>query len=86
MPTNSPFPDIQIPEVDLWGLMFEQPRDFPDTQGRSYNLHQYMKLTVQSYIDLLMALVNTLGQMSKMPLQDSEAVSVIFGTGRRVMS
>ncbi|KIX92668.1 uncharacterized protein Z520_11697 [Fonsecaea multimorphosa CBS 102226] len=32
MPTKSPYPDIQIPNVDLWGLMFEQPRDFPDTQ------------------------------------------------------
>ncbi|KAK5198537.1 hypothetical protein LTS03_008900 [Exophiala xenobiotica] len=32
MPTNSSFPDIQIPNVDLWGLMFEQPRDFPDSQ------------------------------------------------------
>ncbi|KIW15603.1 hypothetical protein PV08_05651 [Exophiala spinifera] len=32
MPTNSSYPDIQIPQADLWGLMFEQPRDFPDTQ------------------------------------------------------
>lgn len=34
MPTRSSFPDIQIPNVDLWGLMFEQPRDFADSQGR----------------------------------------------------
>ncbi|KIW95995.1 uncharacterized protein Z519_03061 [Cladophialophora bantiana CBS 173.52] len=32
MPTKSTYPDIQIPNVDLWGLMFEQPRDFPDSQ------------------------------------------------------
>ncbi|KIX05989.1 uncharacterized protein Z518_03963 [Rhinocladiella mackenziei CBS 650.93] len=32
MPIRSPYPDIQIPNVDLWGLMFEQPRDFPDSQ------------------------------------------------------
>ncbi|KIV80164.1 hypothetical protein PV11_07685 [Exophiala sideris] len=32
MPTASSFPEIQIPNVDLWGLMFEQPRDFPDTK------------------------------------------------------
>lgn len=33
MPITSPYPDVQIPNVDLWGLMFEQPRDFPDSQG-----------------------------------------------------
>ncbi|EHY58021.1 putative 4-coumarate-CoA ligase 1 [Exophiala dermatitidis] len=32
MPTKSPFPDIQIPNVDLWGLMFEEPRDFANSQ------------------------------------------------------
>ncbi|KAH7081375.1 hypothetical protein BKA63DRAFT_207176 [Paraphoma chrysanthemicola] len=31
MPTKSPFPDIPIPDVDLWGLMFDRKdRDFPD--------------------------------------------------------
>jgi hypothetical protein len=33
MPTESPFPSVEIPNVDLWGLMFEQPRDFADSQG-----------------------------------------------------
>ncbi|KIW73503.1 hypothetical protein PV04_01616 [Phialophora macrospora] len=32
MPTNSSFPDVEIPNVDLWGLMFEQKRDFPDSR------------------------------------------------------
>ncbi|KAH0843997.1 putative 4-coumarate--CoA ligase 1 [Fonsecaea pedrosoi] len=32
MPTKSSYPDIEIPNVDLWGLMFEQPRDFPGSQ------------------------------------------------------
>ncbi|EXJ89381.1 hypothetical protein A1O3_02448 [Capronia epimyces CBS 606.96] len=32
MPTKSPYPDIHIPNVDLWGLMFEQPREFADSQ------------------------------------------------------
>ncbi|EXJ95302.1 hypothetical protein A1O1_00422 [Capronia coronata CBS 617.96] len=32
MPTRSSFADIHIPNVDLWGLMFEQPRDFSDSQ------------------------------------------------------
>ncbi|TID17798.1 acetyl-CoA synthetase-like protein [Venturia nashicola] len=31
MPSKSPFPDIEIPNVDLWGLMFERKeKDFPD--------------------------------------------------------
>ncbi|KAF2134674.1 acetyl-CoA synthetase-like protein [Dothidotthia symphoricarpi CBS 119687] len=31
MPSKSPFPDIDIPDVDLWGLLFSrQNRDFPD--------------------------------------------------------
>ncbi|KAF2031005.1 acetyl-CoA synthetase-like protein [Setomelanomma holmii] len=31
MPTKSPFPNIDIPDVDLWGLMFDRKdRDFSD--------------------------------------------------------
>ncbi|XP_014556530.1 hypothetical protein COCVIDRAFT_99566 [Bipolaris victoriae FI3] len=31
MPSNSPFPDVKIPDVDLWGFMFERKdRDFSD--------------------------------------------------------
>ncbi|KAF2631583.1 acetyl-CoA synthetase-like protein [Macroventuria anomochaeta] len=31
MPTKSPFPDVKIPDVDLWGLIFDsKDRDFPD--------------------------------------------------------
>lgn len=31
MPAKSPFPDVEIPNVDLWGLVFDRKdRDFPD--------------------------------------------------------
>ncbi|KAI8938846.1 hypothetical protein NX059_004708 [Plenodomus lindquistii] len=31
MPTKSPFPDVEIPDVDLWALMFDRKdRDFSD--------------------------------------------------------
>ncbi|KAH7378246.1 hypothetical protein BKA66DRAFT_571676 [Pyrenochaeta sp. MPI-SDFR-AT-0127] len=31
MPSKSPFPDVEIPDVDLWGLMFDRKtRDFSD--------------------------------------------------------
>lgn len=33
MPTSSPFPDVSIPETDLWGLMFDRKdRDFSDNK------------------------------------------------------
>ena len=34
MPTISSFEDVDIPDVDLWGLMFDRKsKDFPDSQG-----------------------------------------------------
>lgn len=33
MPSQSPFPDVEIPAVDLWGLIFDRKdRPFPDTK------------------------------------------------------
>lgn len=33
MPTKSSFPDVEIPNLDLWAFMFNQKKDFPDDQG-----------------------------------------------------
>jgi hypothetical protein len=34
MPSKSPFSDIEIPNVDLWGLMFDRKeKDFSDDKG-----------------------------------------------------
>jgi len=34
MPSKSPFPDVEIPDVDLWGLMFDRKsKDFADDKG-----------------------------------------------------
>ena len=34
MPTKSPFPDVNIPDTDLWGLMFDRKEKvFADDQG-----------------------------------------------------
>lgn len=33
MATESPFPPVQIPEIDIWDFLFEQERDFPDERG-----------------------------------------------------
>jgi len=39
MPTASSYPAINIPAVDLWGLMFEEKRDepFPADKGMFEN-------------------------------------------------
>ena len=41
MPTKSSYPDVDIPNVDLWGLMFEQTRKepFPDDKGKHATIH-----------------------------------------------
>jgi len=35
MATESPFPPVVIPEVDIWEFLFEQERDYPDERGMS---------------------------------------------------
>lgn len=36
MPTESTYPSIDIPDVDVWGLLFERKdRPFPDDKGIS---------------------------------------------------
>lgn len=38
MPTDSPFPSIDIPNVDIWGFLFERKdRKFPGDKGESLN-------------------------------------------------
>lgn len=34
MPTKSSYTDVTVPDVDIWGLMFDRKdRDFGDDQG-----------------------------------------------------
>ncbi|KAF2401496.1 acetyl-CoA synthetase-like protein [Trichodelitschia bisporula] len=41
MPTKSPYPDIDIPDVDLWGFIFERKnRPFPDSQVVFRDVHK----------------------------------------------
>ncbi|KAF9887645.1 hypothetical protein FE257_009738 [Aspergillus nanangensis] len=52
MTTFSPYPDVAIPNTDLWSFLFQRHRDFPDTQtlltdastGRSYTFADARKL------------------------------------------
>jgi hypothetical protein len=35
--TSGSFPDIDIPNVDVWGLLFERKdKDFPDDKGQPF--------------------------------------------------
>lgn len=36
MPTESTYPPVDIPPIDIWGLIFEsKDREFPDDKGAS---------------------------------------------------
>lgn len=48
MPTPSSFPDIEIPNVDLWDLMFERDRDFPNDKGKKSEWHVLQSPTKQA--------------------------------------
>lgn len=38
MPTPSPYPQIEIPNVDLWAFLFEQKdREFPEDKGMLFH-------------------------------------------------
>lgn len=38
MPTQSPYPPIDIPHVDLWEFLFERTdREFPDDKSRWFH-------------------------------------------------
>ena len=40
MPTESTYPRIQIPQVDIWGIVFErQDRPYPDDKGNGSSRH-----------------------------------------------
>jgi 4-coumarate--CoA ligase len=40
MATESPFPDVDIPEIDLWDFLFEQEKTFPDDRGLCNDLQK----------------------------------------------
>lgn len=41
MPTDSTYPNFDVPNVDLWAFLFERNgRPFPDDKG-SANIHYY---------------------------------------------
>jgi hypothetical protein len=41
MPTESSYPKLDIPNVDLWAFLFERKdREFPDDKGMQFPLPQ----------------------------------------------
>ena len=33
MPVTSPYPEAEIPNVDIWSFLFEREKDFVDSHG-----------------------------------------------------
>ncbi|CAA9956929.1 4-coumarate-CoA ligase 1 [Pyrenophora teres f. maculata] len=61
MPTKSPYPDVEIPDVDLWGLTFDRKdREFPEDKviyravksDRKYTFSDVKKVATQFGIGL----------------------------------
>jgi len=90
MPAKSPFPDIEIPNVDLWGLMFERKeKDFPDSKGTQNFMKANCKPLhtnlAQSYIELLILRDTTPLPMSKPVQLHLVKASAAYGIGKRTM-
>lgn len=50
MPTKSPFPNIQIPDTDIWSFLFERPdRPYPDDKG-TIQPHPFADLARRSIV------------------------------------
>jgi acyl-coenzyme A synthetase/AMP-(fatty) acid ligase len=59
MPTKSSFPDVDIPDVDLWAFMFERKhREFSDDQGICFGRHTPQPRTDQ-YITVIYRACNS---------------------------
>lgn len=54
MPVGSSFADVAIPNVDMWSLMLETKRDFPESQGlRPISMFCGGILIRRSYLQML---------------------------------
>ncbi|KAB2104381.1 putative 4-coumarate--CoA ligase 1 [Alternaria gaisen] len=90
MPTKSPFPDVKIPSVDLWGLMFDRKdRDFSDDKViyRAINSDQrYTFADVKSHATLFGEGLRNLWDWQKNDVlalyapNDVDIPPVIYGT------
>lgn len=80
MATRSPYPDIQIPNVDLWALMFDQPREFPDSQGRYERSCLKLIMQILIYFTVIYRAVDS---DRKYTWQDVKEAAAAFGAGLR---
>jgi acyl-CoA synthetase (AMP-forming)/AMP-acid ligase II len=90
MPTKSPFPDVEIPNIDLWSLMFDRKdRDFPDDKViyRAINSdRKYTFADVKSHATLFGEGLRNLWDWQKNDVlalyapNDVDVPSVIYGT------
>ncbi|KAH9211201.1 4-coumarate-CoA ligase [Leptodontidium sp. 2 PMI_412] len=55
MATESPFPPVEIPEIDIWDFIFEGKRSFPDNQAVYVDAESSRQYTFQDVKDTAMA-------------------------------
>ncbi|KAH6720061.1 hypothetical protein BKA61DRAFT_228627 [Leptodontidium sp. MPI-SDFR-AT-0119] len=55
MATESPFPPVEIPEIDIWDFIFEGKRSFPDDQAVYVDAESSRQYTFQDVKDTAMA-------------------------------
>ena len=88
MPTRSSYPDIDIPQKDIWSFLFERDdRPYPDAKGNFKYLLTLLNANIlESYIVIRRqeGLIPTL--KSRIQPSPSAQVSKPSGTGRRMMS
>lgn len=78
MPSSSPYPDVEIPNVDLWGLMFERKsKDFADDKGM-------LLRSSYSCIVLLPAVIyRAVNSSRKYTFAEVKSLATSFGEGLR---
>lgn len=82
MPESSIYPDVEIPNVDLWGFMFEQKRDFPDSQGW-FCCNQCLYSEILTIPFSLIVIYRTVDSSRAYTLNDVKTLATTFGGGLR---
>jgi 4-coumarate--CoA ligase len=84
MVSRSSFPDVEIPNVDLWGLMFDRKeKDFPDSKGRMHLGNSIFNFPVKSLIPLVV--YRAVDSSRHYTFSEVKAAAVSFGEGLRAL-
>ena len=52
MPTKSPYPDVEIPNIDLWTFLFERKdRPYPEDKGQYSKMIRHFN-QIKAFLDV----------------------------------